>query len=93
MSNIYKQQPFRSFNTDLQARRGGYRPGTIGVSQVQGKMLNYNRPGSNPLSMGAGVSSMSARPFRSGTLTPADYSIYQKESEHNLYANLYRKRG
>jgi hypothetical protein len=93
MSNIYKQQPFRSFNTDLQARRGGYRPGTIGVSQIQGKMVNYSRPGSNPLQMGAGVSSMSARPFRSGTLTPADYNIYQKESEHNLYANLYRKRG
>jgi len=93
MSNIYKQQPFRSFNTDLQTRRGGYRPGTIGVSDVQGRMPNFDRPGKNPLQMGAGVSSMSARPFRSGTLTPASYNIYRTESESNLYANLYRKRG
>lgn len=93
MSNIYKQQPFRSFNTDLATRRGGYRPGTIGVSDVQGKVPNFDRPGKNPLSMGAGVSSMSARPFRSGALTPADFSIYSKQDESNLYANLYRKRG
>lgn len=93
MSNIYKQGPFRSFNTDLNARRGGYNPGTIGVSNVQGKMVNYNRPGSNPLRMGAGVSSMSARPFRNGTLQPSDYNLYSRDSEQNLYANLYRKRG
>ena len=93
MSNIYKQQPFRSFNTDLQTRRGGYRPGTIGVSDVQGRMPHFDRPGNNPLRMGAGVSSMTARPFRSGTLTPADFNIYSKQSEADLYANLYRKRG
>ena len=93
MSNIYKQQPFRSFNTDLQTRRGGYRPGTIGVSDVQGRMPNFDRPVKNPLRMGAGVSSMTARPFRSGTLTPADFNIYSKQSEADLYANLYRKRG
>ena len=93
MSNIYKQQPFRSFNTDLQTRRGGYRPGTLGVSDVQGRMPNFDRPGKNPLRMGAGVSSMTARPFRSGTLTPADFNIYSKQSEGDFYANLYRKRG
>lgn len=93
MSNIYKQQPFRSFNTDVNARRGGYRPGTIGVSNIQGAVFNPSRPGSNPLQMGAGVSSMSARPFRSGKLTPSDFNIYRKETEQDLYANLYRKRG
>lgn len=93
MSNIYKQRPFMSFNTDLNARRGGYRPGTIGVSDIQGKTYDMNRPGRNPLQMGAGVSSMSARPFRSGKLTPSDFNLYSRESEQNLYANLYRKRG
>ena len=56
-------------------------------------MPNFDRPGKNPLRMGAGVSSMTARPFRSGTLTPADFNIYSKQSEADLYANLYRKRG
>lgn len=92
MSNIYKQQPFQSFNTDVNARRGGYRPGTIGVSNFQGKVFRADRPGSNPLSMGAGVSSMSSRPFRSGKLTPSDFNIYQKDTPQDLYANLYRKR-
>ena len=92
MSNLYSQRPFRSFNTDVNARRGGYRPGTIGVSSFQGKVLNVDRPGRNPLSMGAGVSSMSARPFRSGKLTPSDFNIYRKDTPEDLYANLYRKR-
>ena len=91
--NLYKQQPFRSFNTDGDARRGGYRPGTIGVSNIQGKTPNFNRPGSNPLQMGAGVSSMTGRPFVQGNLQPSDFNIYSRESEQDLYANLYRKRG
>jgi hypothetical protein len=90
-NNLYGQQPFRSFNTDVNTRRGGYRPGTIGVSNIQGKTMDMNRPGINPLQMGAGVSSMSARPFMSGTLQPQDYNIYARETGQNLYGNLYRK--
>lgn len=89
--NLYQQQPFTSFNTDVQARRGGYRPGTIGVSNIQGKILNYNAPPKAPLSMGAGVSVMRQRPVVANALNPEAYNLYSQEpTVQGLFKNLYR---
>jgi hypothetical protein len=88
--NIYSQSQFRGVNTDLNQKRGGYRPGRIGVSDFQGKMLNYNRPGMNPLPVGAGVSVMTRQPAQRTNLQPGDYSLYKKDDTKNLYKNLYK---
>ena len=45
-NNPYEGSTFRAVNSDLLkgVSRGGYRAGTIGVSDFQGKVLNYNKP-------------------------------------------------
>ncbi len=88
--NPFSGSTFRPVNTDLQNRRGGYRPGTIGVSNMQGKTLNYSRPGVNPLQAGAGVSQI-RRPAASVTLLrPERFNLYQREPVSGLYSNLYK---
>ncbi len=93
MNNIYQNAKFRGFNTDLNQRRGGYAPGTIGVSQIQGKTLNYNAPAQAPLNSGAGVSVMRSRPVSTSLLQPESYSLYAKSPESSLYDNMYNYRG
>lgn len=93
MSNIYENAKFRGFNTDLNQQRGGYRPGTIGVSQIQGKTLNYNAPAQAPLQAGAGVSVMRSRPVSANLLQPESYSLYAKSPETALYSNMYNYKG
>jgi hypothetical protein len=90
--NPYVGSHFRSVNTELITgkRTGGYRPGNIGVSEFQGKVLNYDRPGVSPLRPGAGVSVMQNRPASTRPLNTASYSLYSKSPENALYANLYR---
>jgi hypothetical protein len=88
--NIYEQSKFRPVNTDVDAKRGGYRPGRIGVSDFQGKMLNYNRPGVNPLPLGAGVSPMTQRPQQMTKQDPGAYNLYKKEPIGDLYKNFYK---
>ena len=87
--NPFEGSTFRPVNTDLQNRRGGYRPGTIGVSNFQGKTLNYSRPGVNPLRMGAGVSTMRNRP-QATLMQPNAYNLYKREPVSALYSNLYK---
>ena len=89
--NLYQQQPFSSFNTDVDTRRGGYRAGTIGVSNIQGKTLNYNAPALNPLKMGAGVSTMRQRPVSANLLQPETYSLYKQEPVSAAFSNFYKK--
>ena len=88
--NPFEGSTFRPVNTDLQNRRGGYRPGTIGVSNIQGKTLNYSRRGVNPLRAGAGVSTMSQRPQQATLMRPEQYSLYKREPVNSLYSNLYK---
>ena len=88
--NIYKPSPFRGFNTDLNAKRGGYKPGRIGVSDFPSKVLNYKRPGQNSLPTGAGVSVMTTKPAARTILDPSDYNLYKKEGTSNLYGNFYK---
>jgi len=93
MNNIYQNARFRGFNTDLNQQRGGYRPGTIGVSQIQGKTLNYSAPPQSPLQAGAGVSVMRNRPVSAYLLQPENYSLYSKSPETSLYSNMYNYKG
>jgi len=88
--NPFEGSTFRPVNTDLQNRRGGYRPGTIGVSNFQGKTLNYSRPGVNPLRPGAGVSVMAQRPQQGTVMQPEQYNLYRREPVNALYSNLYK---
>lgn len=88
--NPFEGSTFRPVNTDLQNRRGGYRPGTIGVSNFQGKTLNYSQPGRNPLQAGAGVSSMTRRPQQATLMQPNAYNLYKQEPVNALYSNLYK---
>ena len=93
--NPYEASTFRGANMDLLegVKRGGYRAGTIGVSDFQGKVLNYNRRGFDPLKAGAGVSVMTSRPTVKNILKPSSYNLYAKSPESALYSNFYRKRG
>jgi len=88
--NPFEGSTFRPVNTDLQNRRGGYRPGTIGVSNFQGKTLNYNRRGVNPLRAGAGVSVMRQPSQQTTLMRPEQYSLYKQEPVNSLYSNLYK---
>jgi hypothetical protein len=88
--NLYKSSPFRGVNTDLNQKRGGYKPGRIGVSDFGSKTLDYNRPGQNSLPTGAGVSVMTTKPAQVSNLDPADFNIYQKEPVNSLYRNFYK---
>jgi hypothetical protein len=91
--NLYQSATFRGFNTDVNTRRGGYNPGTIGVSRIQGKVLNYSAPALQPLQQGAGVSVMRNRPVSATILNPASYSLYSRTPEQKLYSNMYRYQG
>lgn len=88
--NINKPTPFRGFNTDLNTKRGGYKPGRIGVSDFQSKVLNYNRPGQNSLPVGAGVSVMTQKPAARNVLNPSDFDLYKKEPISDVYRNFYK---
>jgi len=92
--NPYDGSTFKGFNTEaiIPQRRGGYKPGTIGVSQFQGRVPNFNKPGSNPLLPGAGVSTMTRVPTQSALLNPELYSLYQREpiGQRQLYGNFYK---
>jgi hypothetical protein len=92
--NPHEGSTFKGFNTSLLVpqRRGGYKPGTIGVSQFQGRVLNYNRPGSNPLQGGAGVSTMTRVPGQSSLMNPETYSLYKREPSGAVqgFGNLYK---
>lgn len=94
MNNPFDGSNFRGFNTEklVPTRRGGYNPGTIGVSQFQGRMLNYARPGQNSLRPGAGVSVMTRIPRQMTVMTPEQYNIYRKDTptQAQLFGNLYK---
>jgi hypothetical protein len=83
---------FGSVNTDLLrgSRRGGYRAGSIGVSQVRGATLNYNRPGQRSLQLGAGVSVLNAKRSQTRQINPADYDLTAKVVKGNPYGTFYR---
>jgi hypothetical protein len=53
-------------------------------------MLNYNRPGVNPLPLGAGVSPMTQRPQQTTKQDPGAYNLYKKEPIGDLYKNFYK---
>jgi len=93
-NNPYVGSTFRGANTDILkgTKQGGYRAGTIGVSDFQGKILNYKRHGKQALHGGAGVSVMTSKPVSRGLLNPQSYSLYGKTTESNLYDNMYRGR-
>ena len=93
-TNPFEASTFRGVNMDLLkgVKRGGYRAGTIGVSDFQGKVLNYQRRGFDPLKAGAGVSTMTARPTVKTVLKPSSYDLYAKSPESALYSNFYRQR-
>jgi hypothetical protein len=78
--NLYQSATFRGFNTDVNTRRGGYNPGTIGVSRIQGKVLNYSAPALQPLQQGAGVSVMRNRPVSATILITASILALQNRS-------------
>jgi len=93
-NNPFEGSTFRGANSDLLkgVNRGGYRAGTIGVSDVQGKVLNYSARGNSGLLGGAGVSPMTTKPVSRGLLNPSSFSLYAKNTEANLYGNIYRGR-
>jgi len=90
--NPYEDSTFRGANLDLLkgVKRGGYRAGTIGVSDFQGKIPNFNRKGNNPLKAGAGVSQMTSKPSVNTTLKSEAFNLYAKEPVKSLYANFYK---
>jgi len=92
-NNPYESSTFRGANVDLLkgVKRGGYRAGTIGVSDFQGRVPNFNRKGNAPLKSGAGVSAMTSRPSVNTTLKPSAFSLYAKEPVRSLYNNFYKK--
>jgi hypothetical protein len=94
MNNPFDGSQFKGFNTDLLVaqRRGGYKPGTIGVSQYPSRVMQYGRPGVNPLPAGAGVSTMTRVPQRITVMRPQTYSLYtkDKESAADVFKNWYR---
>ena len=93
-NNPYEGSTFRAVNSDLLkgVSRGGYRAGTIGVSDFQGKVMNYNKPAEKAILGGAGVSVMTAKTVSRGLLNPQSYTLYAKKTEKNLFNNLYRGR-
>lgn len=93
-NNPYVGSTFRGANTDILkgTKRGGYRAGTIGVSDFQGKVLNYGKKGKPALIGGGGVSVMTSRPVSRGLVNPSSYTLYGKNVEADLYANMYRGR-
>jgi hypothetical protein len=83
---------FGSVNTDLlrQTRRGGYRAGSIGVTQMRGATLNYQRPGQRSLQLGAGVSVLNPKRAQTRRINPADYDLTAKAVKDNPYGTFYR---
>ena len=92
-SNPFESSTFRGANTDLLkgVKRGGYKAGTIGVSDFLGAVPNFNRRGRNPLKAGAGVSQMTSKPSVNTTLKTSAYNLYAQEPVQKLYANFYKK--
>ena len=92
-NNPYENSTFRGANIDLLkgVKRGGYKAGTIGVSDFQGKVPNFNKRGNNPLQAGAGVSQMTSKPSVNNTLKASAFNLYAKEPVQSLYKNFYKK--
>ena len=84
MKKHLKANQFTGFNCDLidgktmSSRPGAVKLGASGVSKMTGFSANYNRPGSNPLRGGAGVSSMTLGSAPAAPLDDRSYSLYTK---------------
>lgn len=84
MKKNLKSNQFSGFNTELidgkshSQRPGKVKLGASGVSKMSGFSADYNRPGSNPLRGGAGVSTMSMGTAPAQPLSDKAYSLYTK---------------
>ena len=86
---------FHGANLELLNPKAGERKalGVSGVSDFKGFSADYNQQGSNPLSLGAGVSVMALKPSTSSFLKVEDYSIYKKKGVSAMKGgNLYNGR-